>query len=317
MQEIIIGPNQAGQRLDKLLHKCLPEAGSSFLYKMLRKKNIVLNGKKAEGRELLQQGDVVQMFFAEETYLKFAGTAGNLYLQAYRTLKEISVIYEDEDLVVLNKPAGILTQKAKDTDLSLNEWLVGYLLESGGIAAKELHTFKPAVCNRLDRNTSGLVLCGKSLSGLQYLSEILRTREIAKFYRTICVGELREDARLTGYLCKDTRSNKVEILSGGDAPDADLIQTAYHPIAVHDGYTLLEVELITGKTHQIRAHLASIGHPIIGDYKYGDPSVNGKIKDLCGLKHQLLHAYRMVLPDKREMTAPYPALFEDIVKILF
>ncbi|MCM1090435.1 MAG: RluA family pseudouridine synthase [Muribaculum sp.] len=341
MQEIIIGPNQAGQRLDKLLRKCLPEAGSSFLYKMLRKKNIVLNGRKAEGRELLRQGDVVQMFFAEETYRKFAGDVGepmdthdmeagsdasgqesdhgreDNYIRAYRTLKGISVIYEDKYIVVLNKPAGILTQKAKDTDLSLNEWLIGYLLENGGIAVCELRTFKPAVCNRLDRNTSGLVLCGKSLSGLQSLSELLRTRELAKFYRTICVGELREDARLTGYLRKDARSNRVEIRKDSEIPDADMIQTAYHPVAVHDGYTLLEVELITGKTHQIRAHLASIGHPIIGDYKYGDPHVNERLKELCGLKHQLLHAYRIVMPDKRELTAPYPALFEDALKILF
>ncbi|MDE6700251.1 MAG: RluA family pseudouridine synthase, partial [Acetatifactor sp.] len=166
MQEITVGTNQAGQRLDKFLHKCLPEAQNSFLYKMLRKKNITLNGKRAEGRELLQQGDVVRMFFAEETFLKFSGQSGKSeYLKAYRQLEDISVIYEDKERVILNKPAGVLSQKAKDSDLSLNEWLIGYLLETGAITAGELCTFKPSVCNRLDRNTSGLVLCGKTLHG--------------------------------------------------------------------------------------------------------------------------------------------------------
>ena len=320
MQEIQIGSNQAGQRLDKFLHKCLPEAGSSFLYKMLRKKNIVLNGKKAEGAEILRQGDVVRMFFAEETYLKFAGAAGEAkndgdindhYLQAYRTLKGIAVIYEDQELVILNKPAGILTQKAKSTDLSLNEWLIGYLLETGGVDAGELRTFKPSVCNRLDRNTSGLVLCGKTLAGSQYLSELLRTREIAKFYRTICVGELREELCLEGSLHKDVNSNKVRLVERRSGQDARLI---VRPLDCAGGFTLLDVELLTGKTHQIRAQLADAGHHLIGDYKYGNRTVNDRLKARYGLEYQLLHACRVILPDVSEITAPEPELFETVAR---
>lgn len=341
MQEMTVSTNQAGQRLDKFLHKCLPEAQNSFLYKMLRKKNITLNGKRAEGKELLQQGDVVRMFFADETFLKFSGQSGESeYLKAYRQLEGISVIYEDKDRVILNKPAGVLSQKAKDSDLSLNEWLIGYLLETGAITAGELHTFKPSVCNRLDRNTSGLVLCGKTLHGTQTLSEAIRERSISKFYRTICVGKLREEVRLDGYLQKDARTNKVKILTkdlekkctqnsvSEQTEETAAISTICRPLASTDDYTLLEVELITGKTHQIRAHLASIGHPLIGDYKYGDRKVNNALKAQYGLEHQLLHAYRIVMPmtpeqsagcsdlEGREIIAPYSALFETLAKSL-
>lgn len=334
MQEIIIGPNQAGQRFDKFLRKYLPEAGGSFLYKMLRKKNITLNGKKAEGRELLCQGDVVRMFFAEDTFLKFTGQAhsqdigDNSFvaqkLLAYRQLSGVTVIREDERMVILNKPAGILTQKAVDSDLSLNEWLIGYLLERGEITGEELQTFRPSVCNRLDRNTSGLVLCGKTLAGSQYLSEMIRTRAIRKFYRTVCVGEIAEPLFLEGRLAKDERSNKVRILSPETEGKEDKIQntksiirTACRPLASNGKYTLLEVELITGKTHQIRAHLASIGHPLIGDYKYGRRELNDRLRAEFGLEYQLLHACRIIFPEGTEVTAPYPEQFEQIAGKLF
>lgn len=329
MQEIIIGPNQAGQRFDKFLHKYLPEAGNSFLYKMLRKKNITLNGRKAEGKELLCQGDVVRMFFAEDTFLKFSGkmadqsteqdagqtteqNAESQYVQAYRQLHGITVIYEDEQIVILNKPAGILTQKSQTSDLSLNEWLIGYLLKHKQISPEELHTFRPSVCNRLDRNTSGLVLCGKTLSGSQMLSELIRTRQIQKYYRTVCVGKMEEPALIEGTLKKDERTNKVRISLGKE--EGESIRTAYRPLSSNGTYTLLEVELITGKTHQIRAHLASIGHPLIGDYKYGSREVNNRLKKEYGLEHQLLHAYRMVFPDDREFIAPCPEQFEIIAE---
>ncbi len=361
MQEMTVGPNQAGQRLDKFLHKCLPEAQNSFLYRMLRKKNITLNGKRAEGKEILTQGDVVRMFFAEETFLKFSGQARqnsqtsmsgkrnpqgqdlprqdsnghascayashrddvSAYLAAYRQLEGISVICEDTDMLILDKPAGILSQKAKDSDLSLNEWLIGYLLETGAIDARELRTFKPSVCNRLDRNTSGLVLCGKTLPGTQALSAAIRERRISKFYRTICVGELREDIRLDGYLQKDTDANKVNILTVDAATEntqyrkTSAVSTVCHPLGSTGRYTLLEVELITGKTHQIRAHLAGIGHPLIGDYKYGDRKINDMLKTQYGLEHQLLHAYRIVMPKQESaFIAPYPEQFKSLAKAL-
>ncbi|MBR1701841.1 MAG: RluA family pseudouridine synthase [Lachnospiraceae bacterium] len=341
MQEIKIGPNQAGQRLDKFLHKYLPNATSSFLYKMLRKKNITLNGKKAEGKEILAVGDVVQSFFADETFLKFSGGIGGTvdvratgsgdntadpysqYREAYNTLQGISVLYEDEQKVLLNKPAGVLTQKAKDTDLSLNEWLIGYLLATGSVTNEALATFKPSVCNRLDRNTSGIVICGKTLAGSQQLSEMIRTRKISKFYRTICVGKIRENALVEGYLYKDPRTNKVTVtgtppagVSNEKSTESSSIKTAYTPLQTNDAYTLLEVELITGKTHQIRAHLACIGHPLIGDFKYGDAKTNRDLKARFGLSYQLLHAYRVCFPDGTEIVAPYPEQFQIIENAL-
>lgn len=343
MQSVIIGTNQAGQRLDKFLHKYLPEAGTSFLYKMLRKKNITLNGKKAEGKEILVKGDEVRFFFSDETFAKFSGrllpesNASTLtshrekeYLHAYSTIRGIQVLYEDENIILLNKPVGVLTQKASPKDSSLNEWLIGYLLVSNAITDEELRSFHPSVCNRLDRNTSGIVLCGKSLAGSQALSSIIKERSLQKFYHTICVGELHTRQHLKGYLHKDKTNNKVtvfrEIPKDARKEDYSPIQTAYQPLHIRPDYTLLEVELITGKTHQIRSHLAYIGHAIIGDGKYGMQKQNQYFQTKYSLHHQLLHAYRVVFPEVggvltplsgREVIAPYPKLFARVASDLF
>lgn len=317
MQETIIGTNQAGQRLDKFLHKYLPLTNSSFLYKMLRKKNITLNGKKAEGRELLKEGDVVATFFSEETFQKFTGQESvSEYLNAYKELKGIDILYEDEDILLLNKPAGLLTQKAKANDLSINEWLTGYLLSAGKLKSSELRTFHPSVCNRLDRNTSGIVLCGRSLKGSQELGKMIKERSIRKFYRTICLGKISETAHIEGYLSKDRNSNKVSVHESPQSTSDVPIKTAYQPLSVSSEFTLLEVELITGKTHQIRAHLASTGHPLIGDYKYGNLKINNNLKENYQLEHQLLHAYRVTFPDGRTFTAPCPRQFQMLEKAL-
>lgn len=331
MRQVTISPNQAGQRLDKFLHKYLPQAGTGFLYKMLRKKNITLNAKKAEGKELLREGDVVAFFLAEETLKSFRGNDTDSESAVCRRAFEVfgnavSVAYEDSDIAALNKPAGILTQKAKEDDLSLNEWLIGYLLETDAITAEELSTFRPSVCNRLDRNTSGLVLCGKTLAGAQKLSSMLKDRILSKYYRTICVGELVEESVLEGCLSKDEKSNRVRITrqsaqknqgsEGVKTLKTDYIKTVCRPVSAVNGFTLLEVELITGKPHQIRAHLASIGHPIAGDYKYGDRRVNDRLKAEFGLESQLLHAGRVLFPDGREVTAEPPELFMKIGRAL-
>lgn len=180
MQKITVSANEAGQRLDKLLGKYLSNAPMSFVYKMLRKKNIKLNGKKAQGNEKLTKGDQVEVFLSDDTWQKFAGAPGaekQLPADLARAMESsirLSVIYEDPDILILNKPSGMLSQKAAPSDLSLNEYMIAYLLKKGDLKLAELATFRPSVCNRLDRNTSGLVTAGKSLAGLQQLSEILR-----------------------------------------------------------------------------------------------------------------------------------------------
>lgn len=324
MQSVTIGKNQAGQRLDKYLHKYMPAAGTGFLYKMLRRKNITLNGKKADGSEILKPGDEVVFFFSEETFAKFRGTVHAAeYEQAYGQLQGIQVIYEDENVLALSKPAGVLSQKTVPSDISLNEWLVGRLLERDAFSLQDLETFRPSVCNRLDRNTSGLVLCGSSLAGSQYLSQCIRERSIRKFYLTVCVGKLEREAEIGGFLVKDKKRNQVTVRREQDADGTgEAIRTAYRPLQCKDDYTLLEVELITGKPHQIRAHLAGLGHPLIGDRKYGDEHINRLLEKRFGLQYQLLHAARVVFPacdegvgaslSRRTITAPCPKEFERI-----
>ena len=294
MYQFTINSNEAGQRFDKYLHKLLPKAPASFFYKMLRKKNIVLNGKKAEGKEKLSIGDEISLFLSEETFLSFQDSSQkeSEFIKAYQTLKDIQIVFENQNMLIVNKPSGILTQKSKDSDLSLNEWLIGYLLFSNAITRESLRTFKPSVCNRLDRNTSGLVLCSKTLKGSQRLSMLIRERKVHKFYRLFVKGSVEKEELLKGYLVKDELTNKV-IISETPIEQGAYIKTRFYPVQKLSDMTYLEVELITGKTHQIRAHMASVGHPILMDYKYGDHKFNEKYKDRFPAQGQLLHAYRL------------------------
>lgn len=317
MKKFTIKENEAGQRFDKYLAKLLKEAPKSFFYKMLRKKNITLNGKKATGNEKLNTGDMVKLFLSDETFEKFAGEQ-----RVSRAVCELSVVYEDEDVMFINKPAGMLSQPADGKEPSLVEYLIGYLLENGSLTEEQLKTFKPSVCNRLDRNTSGLISAGKSLAGLQFLSELFHDRSLHKYYLCLVKGVLEEENYIKGYLYKDEKTNKVTVYKEKHK-DALPIETAYRPLGNNGRATLLEVLLVTGRTHQIRAHLAGTGHPLIGDGKYGQESVNRIYREKYGLKHQLLHAYRAELPELdgkfgrlggRSFTAGIPELFREILR---
>ena len=190
MQEFTIGKNEAGQRLDKYLGRILKEAPVSFFYKMMRKKNIVLNGTKCTGREQLSVGDSVKLFLSDETIEKFSGTQKFSKISKIYPYKKLDIIYEDDDVLFVNKPSGMLTQKASPADVSLNEYIIGYLLHEGKINEAQLRTFRPSVCNRLDRNTSGLVLAGKSMKGSRELSDIIKNRTLEKYYITVVKGKV-------------------------------------------------------------------------------------------------------------------------------
>ncbi len=307
MKEIKIDANDSNQRFDKFLKRILSSASTSFIYKMLRKKNITLNDKKADGSEKLNNGDVVRIWFSDETFEKMSENvqSENLYQHIKNISSSINIIYEDDDIIVINKPSGIKSQKDSQDDISINEMAISYMINSEKLSEKEFNHFHPSICNRLDRNTSGIILFAKNLPSSQKLSAELKTRSCKKLYHAIVLGHVNEAYSIDGYLTKDEKTNKVTI-STKNTEGSKVIKTQYRPLAYYkDEFTLLEIHLITGRTHQIRAHLAYIGHPILGDNKYGNAEINKKMKE----NSQLLHAYSIEFEDGRKFIAEEPKEF--------
>ncbi len=311
-----VSKNESGQRLDKLLMKVLNKAPSSFVYKMLRKKNITLNGKKADGSEKTVAGDEIKLFLSDETLAGFSdrdfskltsigpgaaggeekvgdkAAAGEAADTVVPPLKPELIVYEDEDIIVVNKPLGVLSQKAAPTDISINETIVEYL-KGKGIGVNE--AFTPGVCNRIDRNTSGLIIAGKSLAGLQDMAELLKSHEVEKYYLCIVWGHMYRPKHIKAYFLKDTEKNKV-CISEVAKEGYEEIEAEYIPIlnsidCTMGDFALLAVKLITGKPHQIRAHLGSLNHPLVGDSKYGYRNITG-----INAKYQQLHSFMLVFP---------------------
>ena len=337
MKSFLVSQNEAGQRLDKLLAKYMDTAPKSFFYKMLRKKNITLNGKKAEGSEKVAVGDEIRLFLSEETITGFQSDKKGKQVPL---LKEQEIVFEGNHLLIANKPAGELSQKAKKEDISINERIVEYLKVTQEIG---LDNFTPGVCNRLDRNTTGLIMAGKSLAGLQEAAELLKQRTLHKYYLCLVAGKAEKSMCLSGYLKKNETTNTVMVISEEEfrkqklpAKEYDHIETELIPLLTNGGSTLLAIQLITGKTHQIRAHLASIGLPLLGDSKYGGTSGNNnestsveKLNSLnraLQLRYQMLHAYLLQFPrlegvlsevSEKIITAAPPAKFAKTAEELF
>ena len=317
MKLLTVTEREAGQRLDKMLAKYLNLAGKGFIYKMIRKKNITLNGRRCDGSEKLEEGDQIRLFLSDETIGRFSSVP----VQPVKKTS-LDVIYEDENILLINKPCGMLSEKAAESDVSLVEYITAYLLETGAMTEEDLKTFRPSVCNRLDRNTSGIVIAGKTLGGLQAMGAVLKDRSLHKYYQCIVKGRVETPCRIRGYLRKNPAANQVSVFKD-PVPDSQAIETEYIPLSVGSAYTRLQVTLITGRSHQIRAHLASIGRPILGDPKYGDPALNREIRQKYGVSTQLLHSWKLVMPDAvpepcaglagRSFTAPLPKDFERVM----
>lgn len=319
MRQLTISEKEEGQRLDKWLAKYMEKAPKSFFYKMMRKKNIVINGKKVQGNEKLKEGDSVSLYLSDETIENFQEKK-----RLPQKKKKLDILYEDDQILFVNKPVGMLSQKAKADDISLNEYIISYLLEKKELTQQDLARFQPSICNRLDRNTSGIVAAGKTIAGLQMLSGIFKDRTVHKYYRCIVKGQILKEQKIEGYLRKEEKKNQV-FIEKEQSDNASWICTAYRPLEIFPQYTYLEVELITGRSHQIRAHLASIGHPLLGDTKYGDEKVNRRCKERYHLTSQLLHCARLEMPvleekfsytSKKVLHAPLPEQFQKILKDL-
>ena len=323
MKEIIISKNEEGYKLRKLCMNYLNAAPASFIHKMLRKKNIVLNDKKADGHEVLKLGDSVKFYMRDETIKEFQkNNLDNLFStdiikvdtdkkisnkdknnidkksKDEKNINKLSIIYEDEDFIFCNKPVNLLSQKAKVDDISINEMIIKYLMDSGCVSEDSLQVFRPSVCNRLDRNTSGIILAAKTPEGARYLSEQIKNRTVKKYYLAIVYGKTNIDGYYKAYLSKDSKTNKVTITKS-EVSGSQKIETSVKKLSYNKdlNVTLLSVELITGKSHQIRAHLASLGFPIIGDIKYGSKKINDIFRTKYKVNNQALSAYKVIFPE--------------------
>lgn len=276
MTEIILDKNQAGRRFDRFLSAYLKNATASLVHKLLRKKRIKLNGSRAQGNEITAEGDKVTLYLSAETLENLTKDrrkqGQNGQNPAALNLPPPSIIYEDENILLVNKPAGLLTHSTKPGN---QDTLVDRISNHLRSIKANIENF--AVCNRLDRNTSGLVACGKNIPALQALNKIFATRQIEKTYLAVVHGKLTGSGVLKGYLHKDESANRSYILDEFQE-GAVLVHTEYDCDQVYENFSVLKVKLHTGKSHQIRAHLASIGHPIVGDTKYGGQPLVGDIK---------------------------------------
>ncbi|MDG0813256.1 RluA family pseudouridine synthase [Cohnella rhizosphaerae] len=294
-----VTPSESGKRLHRFLRNLLPNIPLGQIYKMIDSGKVRVNGKRKKQDYELAAGDELAIYMEDEQYKE--ASIGQQKTKYVGVNADIHVVYEDDQLLVALKPAGMLTHpdQTDQRDTLINR-VHAYLYRNGELDSP---MFMPATANRLDRNTSGLVLVGKTAGMLHQLNQWIQKHELQKYYVTIVEGRLEGEGELTDELVRDEKRNRTRVAAGGADEKRLSATTRYRAISQGDGYSLVEIELVSGRTHQIRTHLQSIGHPLLGDVKYG-----GKI--YAGINHQLLHAWRVILPDGREFRAPAPPILK-------
>ena len=285
--KIEIGPNEAGQRLDKFLRKLLKDVPLSAIFKSLRKGDVRVNGKKEKEKYALVQGDTIEIKYINS---KKDDKANFIKVDA----TGMKICFEDKNILVVEKWPGILVHSdGNKKEATLTDYALSYLNQKGDYIPEDELTFIPAPCNRLDRNTSGLVLFGKNFEALKMLNEMIRDREVEKYYNTLVKGRIR-DGFYSGYILKNEDTNISKIYDT-EVPNSKEISMEVKTIQTNGAYSFLEINLLTGRSHQIRAHLAHLGNPLIGDSKYGDKKLNNFFQNKFGLEYQFLYAYKLII----------------------
>ncbi len=286
MRIITVNKNDAGQRLDKFLSKAVKSLPQSMMYKLIRTKKIKVNRKRCEQSYMLCEGDEIQLFIKEEFFDSPEKDTNALY----KIVPKLNILYEDENIILLNKRPGVLVHEDSDAkENTLVMHLKAYLCQKGEYDPEAEQSFAPALCNGIDRNTGGIVIAAKNAEALRVMNEKIKNDELTKTYICMVHGvPKRKSAKLHAYLRKDSKNNMVEVRDT-DFHGAKNIITVYRVLNSYEDKALLEVDLITGRTHQIRAHMAHIGHPLLGDGKYGI-NRNERTK---GYKYQALYAYKL------------------------
>lgn len=313
-----ITEQDANQRIDKFLKRILKEAPLSFIYKMFRQKDVKVNGKRAAIDYLVQEGDEIDIYLKKSLLEQFHKEASLRPVKA-----DFPILFEDENILVINKPKGLLVHGDEgEKRITLQNMVLNYLKDKGEWDPSDLKSFIPSPAHRLDRNTSGIVIFGKNLATLQELLTLFRERDqIEKHYLLLVRGRTAERGQIDFALSKDAEKKMVKVtpIEKGGKPAL----TKYHRIkAYNEGFSLVEAELMTGRTHQLRVHFAAIGHPIVGDSKYGDFAVNETFEKMYSFHNQFLHAsyfrfkeipgYLSYLSGK-EFNAPLPKKEKDIL----